>query len=759
MQGGFVWDDDDHLTENQTIRSLKGLGQIWFAPKSTYLYYPLTFSSFWLEYRLWGLRPTGYHLVNVLLHALSALLLYRLLLYLNVPGAWLAAAVFALHPVHVESVAWVAERKNVLSGFFYFGSALCLLRFFGLAGEKKEKSGRWWYVAGLLLFVCALFSKTVTCSLPAAMLLVLWWKRGRLRGREVAALVPFFALGLAMGLTTAWLEKYHVGAVGSEWDLSFVERFLLAGRILWFYAGKLIWPWELIFNYPRWQIDAGVWWQYIYPAGVLFVVLLLWLTRERVGRGPLVGVLFFCGTLFPALGFFDVYIFRYSFVSDHHQYLASVGLVVLLIGVAAKVASRLPEWPQRIISLVGLLVLLLLGGQTWQQGYAYRDIETLWTDTIEKNPESYLAHNNLGALRADQGKFDQAMSHYSKVLRIKPDHYKAHNNLGNALASQGKFDQAISHYSEALRIKPEDAEAHSNLANVLASKGRFKEAIDHYSQALQIKPDNFETQYNLGVLLADQGEFEEAIDHYLQALRIKPEDAEAHYNLGNALASQGKLEEAISHYLEALRIKPNYVDAHNNLAVALGEQGNLEEAIAHYYQVLQITPNDAEAHYNLGVALADKGRIEEAIGQYYEALRINPNNPIVHVQLASVWAKQGQTKKAIEHYQQALSLSPDSTVVLNNLAWILATNQNSSFRDGARAVRLAEKACSVSGYKNAIFLDTLAAAYAEAGRFHEALRTAQNAARRAVAEGRVELAKEIEKRMQLYKADKPFHES
>jgi len=657
MQGGFVWDDDDYVTENSTLRSSHGLRQIWLNPSSTPQYYPLVFSSFWLEYKLWGLNPTGYHVVNVLLHAFSALLLWRLLQCLNVPGAWLAAAVFALHPVQVESVAWVTERKNVLSAFFYLGSMFCLFRFFGLAGEKEDESGLRWYVSGLLLFTCALLSKTVTCTLPAAMLLILWWKRGKVRGRELGALTPFFVFGLAMGLATAWLEQHHVGAVGLEWDLSFVERCLIAGRALWFYLGKLIWPSELIFNYPRWQIDAGVWWQYIYPAGVLFVVVLLWLTRERVGRGPLVGVLFFGGTLFPALGFFDVYPFRYSYVADHFQYLASIGLIALLVGVMASAASRLPEWPRCVTRGSGLIVLVLLGVQTWHQGYVYGDMETLWTDTLQKNPVSWMAHNNLGILLKKQGKLEEAVEHYSEVLRIKPDH------------------------------------------------------------------------------------------------------ARAHYNLANALASQGKLEEAVAHYLEALRIKPNYAAAHNNLAVALEKQGKLEEAIAHYYQVLQITPNNAEVHYNLGVALADKGRIEEAIDQYYQALRINPNNAIVHVQLALVWAGQERPDKAIEHYQQALSLSPDSTVVLNNLAWILATNQNPSFRDGVRAVQLAEKACTLTAYKNAVSLDTLAAAYAEAGRLNEALRTAQKAVELAVAEGRVELAKDIEKRMQFYQAGKPFYES
>ena len=657
IQGGFVWDDDRYVTENQSLGSLQGLKKIWVNPNSTPQYYPLVFSTFWLEYRLWGLRPTGYHLVNVLLHALSTLLLYRLLLYLNLPGAWLAAAVFALHPVQVESVAWVTERKNVLSGFFYFASASCLFRFFGIAGERKEKSGLWWYCAGLLLFACALLSKTVTCTLPAAMLLVLWWKRDRLKGREVAALAPFFALGLLMGLATVWLEQQQVGAIGPEWNSSLGERFLIAGRALWFYLGKLVWPAELIFNYPRWQVDASVWWQYIYPAGVMFVVLLFWIIRHRVGPGPLVGFLFFCGTLFPALGFFDVYPFRYSYVADHFQYLASVGLIALLVGVLATAASKLPEWPQKITSSLGLIVLLLLGGQTWHQGYVYRDIETLWNDTLEKNPASWMAHNNLG------------------------------------------------------------------------------------------------------ILLTEQGKLKEGIDHYSAALRIKPDHAKAHYNLGNALASQGRLEEAIDHYSEALRIKPDYASAHNNLAVALEKQGKLQEAIDHFYQVLQLTPDRAEPHYNLAVVLAENGRIDEAIDQYYQALRIEPNNPMAHIQLALVWLTQKRTDKAIEHYKTALSLSPDSTLLLNNLAWILATQQNSNFRDGARAVQLAEKACKLSGYKDAVFLDTLAAAYAETGRFHEALETAQKAVELALAKGRAQLAEDIRRRMQLYQAGKPFYES
>jgi Flp pilus assembly protein TadD len=532
MQGGFVWDDDSYVTENLTLRTVDGLRQIWLAPDSTPQYYPLVFSSFWLEYRLWELNPAGYHVVNVLLHAISALLLWRLLRDLRVPGAWLAAAVFALHPVHVESVAWVTERKNVLSAVFYLGSAACLVRYFGLAGKDESGSPkRWWYGAGLLLFACALLGKTVTASLPAALLLVLWWKRGTVGRRDVGALAPFFALGLTMGLATVWLERHHVGAVGSEWDLTFVERTLVAGRAIWFYAGKLVWPRDLIFNYPRWTVDAAVWWQWIYPLGVTVAVVGLWCLRKRVGRAPLVGILFFCGTLFPALGFFDVYPFRYSFVADHFQYLASIGLTALLVGAVAGVTSKLSTRGRRAAALLGAAVIVSLGVQTWRQAHAYRDIETLWVTTLERNPRSWMAHVNLGKELSDQGRFDQAVAHFAEATHIRPENDKAHYNLGLVLARQGRPGEAIESYSTAIRINPDHVEARVNLGNVLAGLGRFEEATAYYSEALRIMPGNAETHNNLANALAGQGRFDEAIEHYTEALRINPDYSAARHNL------------------------------------------------------------------------------------------------------------------------------------------------------------------------------------------------------------------------------------
>jgi len=532
MQAGFVWDDDSYVSENPTLRSVDGLGLIWLDPDSSPQYYPLVFSSFWLEYQLWGPVPTGYHVVNVLLHALSALLLWCLLRQLGLPGAWLVAAVFALHPVHVESVAWVTERKNVLSTVFYLGSAIGLLRYFGLAGASESgRSRSRWYIVGLLLFVGALLSKTVTASLPAAVLLVLWWKRGAISRREIGALAPLFLLGLVTGLATAWLERHHVGALGPEWEMTFAERLLVAGRAIWFYAAKLVWPRELIFNYPRWSIDAQVLWQWIYPLGVVAVVVGLWAARKKVGRGPLVGVLFFCGTLFPALGFIDVYPFRYSFVADHFQYMASIGLLALLVGAAADLASRLPVLGRRAAKLLFTTVLILLAAQTWVQCQSYRDIETLWTTTLERNPASWMAHVNLGKEKVRQGRLDDAVVHFEQAVSIRPTNDKAHYNLGLTLARQGRTVEAVEAYSAAIRLNPDHLQAHVNLGNLLAGLDRFEEAIGHYREALRVAPDSVEVHNNLANALAGQGHFDAAIEHYETALQLSPGHRMARENL------------------------------------------------------------------------------------------------------------------------------------------------------------------------------------------------------------------------------------
>ena len=341
LRGQFLWDDDVYVTGNTTLHSVNGLWQIWFKPGVTVQYYPLTFTSFWLEYHLWGLNPLGYHVTNVCLHALSAILLWLVLRRLGVRGAWLGAAIFALHPVHVESVAWITERKNALSGFFYLGSILAGLKFWlpkqaplssnvASAPVSNISHGPWrFYVVGLVLYLFALWSKTATVALPVVILLLLWWKCRKVVRRDICLLLPFLAVGMGMGLITMWVEENQVGAAGQEWGFSFVERCLVTGRMLWFYLGKLLWPHPLMFVYPRWEIHASQPTAYLPVLAAGIGLWVLWRCRSGWGRPVLCAMVYFIAVLFPVLGFFNVFFFRYSFVCDHFQYLASIGPLAL----------------------------------------------------------------------------------------------------------------------------------------------------------------------------------------------------------------------------------------------------------------------------------------------------------------------------------------------------------------------------------------------------------------------------------------------
>jgi tetratricopeptide (TPR) repeat protein len=680
---GFIWDDDSYVTENQALRSLDGLGRIWVKPGTTAQYYPLVFTTFWAEYHLWKLQPLGYHLANILLHALNAVLLWRVLRRLEIPGSWWAAAVFALHPVNVESVAWITECKNVLSGLFYFLAVLAYLRFRPLTDRGATRAGDWrYYPLVLVLFLCALLSKTVTCSLPAVLMLLVWWKTGRVERRDALALAPLFVLGVASGFMTTWMEKHSVGASGGEWALSFVQRCLVAGRALWFYAGKLCWPRHFSFIYPRWEIDARVAWPYLFPVAAVVVLIALWLLRSRIGRGPLVAGLCFAGTLVPALGFFDVYPFRYSYVADHFQYLACIGLISLAVSTGAAICQRAVHGEEHsrragqrgrdLGTIAAAIVLLILGASTWRQACIYQNMETLWRDTLTKNPQCWMAHNDLGIVLVSLGRVQEATEHYEQVLQINPRNAAAHNNLGLALVSLGRVQEAIAHYEQALQIKPDYAEAHYNLGIALAQTGKIEEAVAHYEQALRIKPDHAEAHYNLGVALAQAGRVGEAIRHLEQALRIKPDYAEAHYNLGVALARLGRLQEAMGHWEQALRIKPDYAEAHYNLGVALAQADRVGEAIRHLEQALRIKPDYAEAHYNLGVALAQADRVGEAIRHLEQALRIKPDYAEAHNNLGTVFLQEGKFNDAIGHYEQALRIKPDHAEAHYNLGVALA---------------------------------------------------------------------------------------
>jgi tetratricopeptide (TPR) repeat protein len=545
LRAGFVWDDDAHViavTADATLRTVDGLRRIWFDPGATAQYYPLVFTSFWVEHGLWGSAAAGYHAVNILLHAANAILVWRILRRLGVPACWLVGLVFAVHPVHVESVAWVTERKNVLSAFFYLLAMRAYLRFALGARDEDPSTGRsadrpaaatiqpvaragrpWrYYAAALLLFAAALLSKTVTCSLPAAILLILWWKRGRIGARDVWPLVPFFALGGALAAITIHLERHDIGAVGDEWNLSGVQRVLIAGRAVWFYAFKLVWPVGLAFIYPRWTIDAGAWWQFTYPAGVIAVIAGLWLARGRIGRGPLVAVLCFVGTLVPALGFFDVYPMRFSFVADHFQYLASPGLLTLIVAGWAAYARGLERRAALRRALAGVVVLLL-AVLSWRQIRAYESAEALWRDTLSKNPESWMVNYNLGQLLEDSGRTGDAVPYYEAALRAKPDHVRSLSNLGRILASAGALQRAVELLARAAELDPASAAVQQNLGALYGRLGRHEDAARHFTEAVRLDPSLVHAHVNLAATLLALDRREEAIDVLVELMRSRPD--------------------------------------------------------------------------------------------------------------------------------------------------------------------------------------------------------------------------------------------
>lgn len=650
LRGGFLWDDDAHVTRPE-LQSWHGLYRIWFKPGATQQYYPLLHSAFWVEHRLWGDTTLGYHLVNLSLHFGAALLVGLILRRLAIPGAFLAAAIFALHPVHVESVAWISELKNTLSAVFYLSAMLCYLRF-------DENRGKLWYGVAFGLFLLGMLSKTVTATLPAALLVIFWWQRGRLSWRrDVLPLVPFFLLGAAGGLFTAWAERTLVGAEGAEYQLTMIERFLIAGRAFWFYLGKLVWPFNLTFIYPRWEIASRVWWQYFFPLGAISLLFGLWLLRNR-SRAPLGAALFFGGTLFPALGFFNIYPFKYSFVADHFQYLASLGIICLF---AASIATLMARWRSTSglpFVAVGCILAGLLGVLTWRQSRQYTDIETLYRETIRRNPACWLAHNNWGNLLNGLGRPEEAIHHFEQALRIKPDYAESHNNWGNSLLALGRPAEAVQHYQEAVRIKPKYAQAHNNWGTALQRLGHAREAVRHYQQALRSKPDYAEAHNNWANALNELGRPHEAMQHCQEALWIRPDYAEAHNNWANALNALTRHEEAIEHCRQALLLQPDYLEAQLNWGNALLGLRRPHEAAKRYEQVLAIQPKMAEAHNNLGNALSAMGRLQEAIARYAEALRINPNYAAAHVNLGIALADQGRLEEATEHLKQALLLIP-----------------------------------------------------------------------------------------------------
>lgn len=525
MRAGFIWDDDTLITENRLIKASDGLHRFWFTTESPD-YWPLTSTAWWLEWRLWGASPMGYHVVNVLLHAVNAVLVWVILRRLKIPGAWVAALVFGIHPVNVATAAWISEQKNTQSMFFFALAALLYLRF--------DELGRWrWYGLSLVAFLLALLSKAAVVMLPVVLLGCIWWLRGRVRWKDFLCSVPFFVLSAALGLVTIHFQYHHRIALGlSAQSVSLASRFATAGSTPWWYLYKAVLPLGLTAVYPQGRVDASHWVSYV--PGVIFAggLALFWWKRNTWGRPLLFGFGYFVVMLFPVLGFFAQSFHRLSPVADHWQYYSIIAPIALVVVAGEWVGRGLSEQGRQWGAALGVAVLMVLGVATWTRTGVYADAETLWRDNVAKNPDAWVAHYNLATDLQKAGKLQEASEQYAQTLRLRPDYAEAENNLGITLAQAGRVQEGVGHFERALQIDPNLADVHGNLGHALMLLGNEPKAMEHWERALQIKPDSAEVHYDLGLALEQTGRPEDAIGHYEQALRIKPDYTEAQ----NALA-------------------------------------------------------------------------------------------------------------------------------------------------------------------------------------------------------------------------------
>ncbi len=855
-------DDDVYVYANpQVAQGLTLPGIAWaFTTSHSAYWHPLTWLSHMLDCQLWGLNAGGHHLTNVVLHAANAVLLFLVLRQMT-RALWLSAfvaAVFAIHPLNVESVAWVAQRKNVLSTLFWLLTMGAYLGYVRKPGWRR-------YVLVVICCVLGLMSKPMLVTLPFVLLLLDYWPLHRFEPstlnsqlstirRLIAEKLPLLLLAVVSSVVT-YLGQKSEGAVIPLEQSPLGVRLAKVPVNYVIYLRNTLWPEGLATPYP---------YPSVYPVFLVVVLctlllagvtlLVLWVARTKPYAA--VGWFWFLGTLVPVIGLIQV---GNTPVADRFTYVPQIGLYLV---VAWAIRDLTVSWRYRRQVLWGaaLGVIAALMICAWKQTSYWRDSESLWTHTLVCMPDNCIghnglgnallqkgnvdeaivhyqkalqitpdfakAHNNLGTALLQKGSVDEAIVHYQKALQITPDFAKAHNGLGNALLQKGNVDEAIIHYQKALQITPDYAEACCNLGTALLQKGSVDEAIVHYQKALQITPDYAEAHNNLGNALLQKGNVDEAIDHFKQALKITPDSANYHYNLGNALLQVGQLDEAINHFKQALEIEPNYVMARNNLGVALmrsgqldaaimqyqqalelapdyaeayynwglalGLQGKLDEAITHYQKAIDLKPDYAEAHYDLGAVFGVRGRLDEAIEQYQKAIAIKPDYADAHGNLANVLAAQGKLDEAIKEYQRTLELMPNSAQAhfrfgqalqtLHNfaaakteyqkvleldpkrlsahlsLAWLLATCPEASIRNGAKAVALTQQAERLGGGESPQILDTLAAAYAEAGRYPEAVETAKRALNLTATQNNKPLAQSIQSRLKLYETNASFHE-
>jgi tetratricopeptide (TPR) repeat protein len=789
------YDDNVYVTENQHVQGGLSLESvIWaFTTRQEGNWHPLTWLSHMLDCQLFGTNASWHHLTNVLFHIANTLLLFWILKKMTdaLWASFFVAAAFALHPLHVESVAWIAERKDVLSGLFWMLTIACYIRYCEQPSIKR-------YLLVFLVFALGLMAKPMLVTLPFVLLLLDYWPLGRLQWghqtdnqewsvwRLVREKIPLFILTIASSVIT-----FIVQQMGGAMDVG--ESYSLGVRIsnaLVCYAGyiiKMVYPARLAVLYPHPGANLPMW-QPIVSLLIIVAASAVVIYAGRRQRYLAVGWFWYLGTLVPVIGLVQV---GAQAMADRYTYLPLIGIFIMVGWGIGEIAAK---WREREtvlgicagVVLAAFLICTRLQVRYWQDNFK------LFGHSVAVTEDNFLMHDSYGGALFEKGQLDESIAQFREALRINPKYLgakrnigivllkqgktdegikvltevvnskgewpKAHNYLGLAYAEKGEFEIAIEHYKEAVRLKPDYVEAIANLGIALKEQGQVNEAIKEWEKALSLKPDEPDVHYNMGLAMVEQYKYDEAAEHFIAALASKPDWAEAHYNLGCAYYKQGKFDLTIEQCAEALRLKPDYYNAHYNMGLALVQQGKYDDAARHINAALESKPDWPEAHHNLGYVYYRQGKLDLAAEQCVEALRLAPDYLTARLTLAYIFSEMGRTQEAVEHYYKILQLDDKEVYALKNLAWILATTEDEKIHNPTEAVKYAQRACELTEYNRPDFLDTLAAAYAAAGRFPEAVETAEKAIESALSSGERGLAAEIGKRLQLYQTGKDYRE-
>jgi len=764
---GFVdYDDGDYFYSNPQVKAgLTWSGIVWaFQAGYASNWHPLVWISLMLDAQLFGPGAMGPHITNTLLHAANTVLLFLALKRLtglrspqgkaNQPGVlWpsaFVAAVFAVHPLHVESVAWISERKDVLSGLFFMLTLLMYARYV----ERKDalQSGRGMaYGLTLLLFALGLMSKPMLVTLPFVLLLLDWWPLMRLNRQTVMRLVgekiPFVLLSAASCVVTLYAQKQAFIPITS---LPLGQRLENAATVCVAYLGQMFYPSKLAIMYPFADVVSAGWLAALALLAIITVLALVW--RERRPY-LLVGWLWNLGMLVPVLGIVQV---GFQALADRYTYLPQIGLYFALAWLARDLSATRPQL-RVLFAGTALAVIIALTAAALVQVTYWRNNLALWQHTVACTGFNPIALVNLDVALGDALPPEKGMEDFQRILAAMPDYSPGHYDLGTLLYRQKRYDEAAAEFQKACDLSPRYAEAYNNLANVRLAQGRLDEAAALYRKTIELKPDYEAPRLYLAMILMRQGRLEDAAEQYRAALVYSPEDTAASVGLANILFAQGRLDEAVAQYQKVIARKPDDAEAQYNLGLALGRLGRLAEAETQFRKTIELNPGYADAHGNLAKLLTAEGKLTEALAEYQRTLKLVPNSAQAHLRYGEALRANRDYVNAAAEFQLALQIDPQRMEAYLDLAWLRATSRDASLRNGAEAVQLAQRAQQLAGGGSPQILDTLAAAQAEAGRFGEAVQTAKAAL--GMCTNDEALAVAIQRRINLYESSQAYREA